>query len=65
MQKYRYYYNGPVKIFDRCVSNHWESETMAVSETKARSNLSYQYKKSHNLIASTKVILPGEITVID
>ena len=65
MQKHRYYYNGPVKIFDRFVSTHWESETIAVSETKARSNLSYQYKKSHNLIASTKVTLPGEITVID
>ena len=65
MKKHHYYYNGPVKIFDRFVSDHWESETVAVSETKARSNLSYRYKKLHNLTASTRVTLPGEITIID
>lgn len=65
MQKHHYYYNGPVKIFDRCVSNCWEGETIAVSEQKAKSNLSYQYRKSHNLVASTRVTLPGEITMID
>ena len=65
MQLHKYYYDGPVKIFDQCVSNHWKGETTAISESKARSNLSYRYKKTHNLVASTKVILPGEIRMIE
>ncbi len=57
----RYYYKGPVKEFDRCINNNWEGETVAVSEDKARSNLIYQYKRSHNRSARSKITLPGKI----
>lgn len=61
----RYYYNGPVRMFDQCVSNHWEGETMAVSKKKAKSNLAYQYKKSHNLSSDVKIVLTGDVTIIE
>lgn len=59
----RYSYKGPVMEFGRCISNRWEASTYAVSEGKARSNLTYQYKKQHNKVAGTKITLPGEIVV--
>lgn len=40
-----YYYDGPVMAFDQCVANHWTATTWAVSERKARSNLTYRFKK--------------------
>lgn len=60
----KYIYDGPVWVFDKLVVDRWQSETTAVSESKARSNLCYRYKKAHNLIKSAKVTLPGEITMI-
>lgn len=59
--KHRYEYHGPVKIFDRLVAENWHGETIAESEEKAKSNLAYQYKKSHNLTARSKVILPDKV----
>lgn len=61
---YKYSYNGPVMIFERCVGN-WKGETFAPSEGKARSNLAYQCKKACNLGPSSKVTLPGEIKMAD
>ena len=40
-----YLYDGPVMEFDNCVANRWTASTRAVSEKKARSNLTYQFKK--------------------
>ena len=57
----KYIYEGPVMSFGRCVSNRWKGETMAESESKAKSNLAYQYKKKHGLCAGAKVTLPGEL----
>ena len=56
-----YIYDGPVKVFETCFTSHWHGETMAVSEEKARSNLAYQYKKSHGRSATSKITLPGKI----
>ena len=56
-----YIYDGPVKVFNTCVTNHWHGETTAVSEKKARCNLTYQYKKTHNRTPSSKITLPGQI----
>ena len=39
-----YSYDGPVMEFDNCVANRWIASTRAVSEKKARSNLTYQLK---------------------
>lgn len=61
--KERYYYNGPVKLFGQIINPNWSGQTYAVSESKAKSNLAYQYKISHNLIAGSKIELPGKITI--
>lgn len=60
----KYRYDGPVMEFDRLVANNWKGETIAPSEQKARNNLVYQYKKSNNRIAGTKVTLPGKIMMV-
>lgn len=61
----RYYYDGPVMIFNRCVQDHFKAETMAVSEKKARSNLAYQWKKANNRVAgAANVVLPGKIEIL-
>lgn len=59
-----YTYKGPVMKHDICVANNWEASTYASSEKKARSNLTYQYKKKNNLIPSVKITLPGEIIMV-
>lgn len=61
---HKYTYDGPVMFFDKLVADHWKGETMAPSEQKARSNLSYQVKKQLNLIAGTNVKLPGKIKMV-
>lgn len=58
-QKYKY--NGPVIAFGKCITDRWEGETMAKSKKQAKSNLIYQVKKQMNLVAGTKITLPGEI----
>lgn len=62
---HKYSYDGPVLFFDKLVADHWKGETMAPSEKKARSNLSYQAKKQLNLIAGTNVSLPGKIKMVN
>lgn len=57
----KYVYEGPVKEFDRIISERWSGETWAVSEAKARSNLTYRYKKSTGRAASSKITLPGKL----
>ncbi|GHV47393.1 hypothetical protein FACS189499_04850 [Clostridia bacterium] len=56
-----YVYDGPVMEFTTYVANRWKASTRAVSENKARSNLAYQFKKSHNKLPSAKITLPGRI----
>lgn len=60
----KYSYDGPVMEFDRCITNRWKASTYAVSEKKARSNLTYQYKKRNNKLPNTKITLPGKIILI-
>lgn len=57
----RYVYIGPVLKFNTCIVPRWEAYTYATSEAKARSNLTYQFKKSNNYMPSAKIVLPGEI----
>lgn len=61
---HKYVYDGPVMFFNKLIADHWKGETMAPSEGKARSNLSYQAKKQLNLIAGTDVKLPGKIKMV-
>ena len=64
MEFNKYVYNGPVTQYDRCITGYWRGETVAQTEKKARSNLTYQVKKQMNLLAGTKVTLPGNIKII-
>lgn len=61
----RYIYDGPVKEFDTIVADHWKGETVAPSESRARTNLTYQYKKSHNKNAQTRITLTGTVIQVD
>ena len=60
-----YIYEGPVKEFDKVVAHNWKAETVAASESKARSNLSYQFKKATNQInpAATETTCFGETSM--
>ena len=60
-----YYYYGPVMEFDRCIADKWEGYTRAVSEKKARANLTYQYKVSNGKAPRSKITLPGKLIVKD
>lgn len=61
---YKYVYEGPVMEFDTCLTDRWKGETMAVSESKARSNLAYQFKLRNNRFAGSKITLPGKIILV-
>jgi hypothetical protein len=58
-----YSYNGPVLEFDKIVSNHWQAQTYAVSEAKARTNLAFQFKRDTGRVPRTKITLPGKIVL--
>lgn len=59
----RYVYDGPVMSFERCIMNRWVAYTYAATETKARTNLAYQFKKKNNFMPGAKITLPGEIKI--
>lgn len=50
-----YLYEGPVTMFTKIITEKWVGETRAISDKKATSNLSYQFKKEHGLSKSTKI----------
>lgn len=49
--------------FDRVINNRWCGTTEAVSEKKARSNLSYQFKMEYKKNPNSKIILPGKMVI--
>lgn len=57
----RFIYSGPVMEFDRLVASNWRGETVAESISKARSNLTYQFKKQNNRLPGCKISLPGVV----
>lgn len=60
----QYTYDGPVVAFDKCIAHRWRASTYAVSESKARSNLMYQFKKQNNRMPNCKISLPGAIVMV-
>lgn len=60
----RYIYDGPVKSFGTTINDRWIAETVAVSEAKAKNNLSYRYKKEHNLSTESRISLSGNIKLV-
>ena len=61
----RYTSDGPVMSFENCVDNRWKGQTNAVSEKKARCNLTYQWKKENNYMVNAKITLPGKIRLVE
>ena len=59
MQKYQY--DDPVMRFDNCVQHRWKATTIASTEAKAKSNLTYRYKKENGLMSNVKITLPAEL----
>lgn len=59
-----YSYDGPVMEFERVISDRWVGTTYAVSPSKARSNLTFRFKKQYNRVASAKITLPGKIELV-
>ena len=57
----KYSYDGPVMQFNTCISNHWKGETIATSESRARSNLAYQYKIEHHKTPNSKIKITGKL----
>lgn len=57
----RYVYDGPVMQFDRCIMNNWHGTTCASSQSKAKSNLIYQFKKQNNILPTAKIMLAGKV----
>lgn len=60
----KYSYDGPVKEFDTIITDHWKGETVAPTESKAKSNLAYQFKKQTKRIPATKITLPGKLVKV-
>ena len=59
-----YAYSGPVMKYETCVANNWTANTRAATLRKARSNLTYRFKKENNMLANVKITLPGKIILV-
>ena len=60
-----YSYDGPVMEFERIIANRWTGTTYAQSEKRARSNLTFRFKKEHGKGTGSKIPLPGHITKVE
>lgn len=56
-----YVYDGPVMRFEDCVQSRWKASTYAPTESKAKSNLAYRFKKENGLTPNAKITLPGKL----
>ena len=61
----KFCYDGPIVEFGKCITQRWIGYTYAPTKEKARSNLSYQYKKQHGRVPSAKITLPGRIKLAE
>ena len=61
----KYVYEGPVMYFDKIIDRHYRAETMAKSAAKARSNLTYSYKRKYGYEPYAAISLPGDIELVD
>ena len=60
-----YSYSGPVLEFGRLIQERWEGQTVASTPAKAKSNLTYQFKRTHNRLLGSKITLPGSVYILD
>lgn len=57
----KYAFEGVVMMFDRIYASNVRMETTAVSEAKARSNMTYRFKLQNGLSNCAKISLVGKI----
>ena len=62
--KRKFAYCGGVSSYGQILSNRWEGQTYAQSEGKARSNLTYQFRKHMGLVQGVPIRLTGKILEI-
>lgn len=60
-----YGYSGPVVIFGQIVEPNWSGVTRAATPARAKSNLTYQWKKAHGKTAASRVELPGKVILME
>ena len=60
---HKYSYNGPVMVHGKYVGQ-FQAETWAGSDQRAKSNIAYQAKQKMNIMANTKVGLPGKLKIL-
>ena len=58
---FEYSYDGPVMEFGKIITNRWVSKTYAPSSKKARSNLTYQFKKQFGKTPTAQITLLGDV----
>lgn len=49
--------------FGRCVADRWTGITKAETESKAKSNLQYQFKCATGRGKNCRIELPGKLTI--
>lgn len=60
----KYTYDGPVMEFNTCISSRWRASTYAPSEKRAKSNLTFRFKRENNRVPGSAISLPGRITLV-
>lgn len=60
-----YHYEGPVTSFNKVIDKFWKASTQADSESRAKANLMFQYKRKHKLEKTAKIELPEALTIIE
>ena len=57
----KYVYDGQVSEYGRLIQQNWHGETWANSESKAKTNLAFQFKKATGRPSMAKITLNGQI----
>lgn len=65
MKKWKWKYKGPVLKFNTLVAAEFEMETIAESKQKAIAQMTYRFKKDHNLVPSTRITIKEDLVVMD
>lgn len=59
---HKYTYTGAVCSFGKVIAYIKNAETTAPTESKARANLAYRFKKENGYGLNQKITLPGVLT---
>lgn len=65
MKKWKWYYKGPVLKFNDIVATDYKMETIAESKAKAISQMTYRFKKDHNLEPNTRITIKEDLVKMD